>query len=77
MSMPSDGAPEQPDTACPGDRDDQSPRHAPVPPAPISPTESISPAQSGEDTDLGWGDYTERDDGDRLLRDRPPHWDDV
>jgi hypothetical protein len=31
--------------------------------------------QSGEDTDAAWGDYPERA-GDRLLRDRPPHWED-
>jgi hypothetical protein len=53
MNMPSDSAPEQPDSA------------------------PILPAQSREDTDVGWGDFTERDDDDRLLRDRPPHWDDV
>ena len=51
---------------------------APVqpPPAlapPASPT-PILPTQSREDTDVGWGDYAERDDNDRLLRDRPPHW---
>jgi len=33
------------------------------------------PTQSREDTDVGWGEYRERDDDDRLLRDRPPHWD--
>jgi hypothetical protein len=47
---------------------------APVAPsAPILPV-PILPAQSREDTDVGWGDYAERDDDDRLLRDRPPHW---
>jgi hypothetical protein len=48
-----------------------------VPPAPgITPTAPgpLLPAQSSEDTDVGWGDYAERDD-DWLLRDRPPHWD--
>jgi hypothetical protein len=45
----------------------------PVLPAPILPA-PILPAQSREDTDVGWGDYAERDDDDRLLRDRPPHW---
>jgi hypothetical protein len=29
-----------------------------------------------EDTDTGWGEYTEPDDDERLRRDRPPHWDD-
>jgi hypothetical protein len=35
----------------------------------------LLPAQSTEDTDAGWGEYRDRDDDDRLLRDRPPHWD--
>jgi len=35
----------------------------------------LLPTQSREDTDAGWGDYRDRDDDDRLLRDRPPHWD--
>jgi hypothetical protein len=39
--------------------------------------EPLLPTQSREDTDVGWGDYGERDDNDRLLRDRPPHWDDA
>jgi hypothetical protein len=43
-------------------------------PAPPLPSVPILPAQSREDTDVGWGDYAERDDDDRLLRDRPPHW---
>jgi hypothetical protein len=38
--------------------------------------ELVLPEQSGEDTDAGWGDYTEPDDDERLRRDRPPHWDD-
>jgi len=42
----------------------------PVLPAPSS----LLPTQSSEDTDVGWGDYTEQGD-DWLLRDRPPHWD--
>jgi hypothetical protein len=49
----------------------------PEQPVPPSPTGPILPAQSREDTDVGWGDYAERDDSDRLLRDRPPHWDDA
>jgi hypothetical protein len=49
-------------------QDDTAPE-APVPPAPAVPT------QSSEDTDIGWGDYAEQDD-DRLLGDRPPHWED-
>ncbi len=49
-----------------------APEQPEQPPAPTAP---ILPAQSREDTDVGWGDYAERDDNDRLLRDRPPHWD--
>jgi hypothetical protein len=60
MNTPSDATPEE--TAQP-----EQPEQA-TPPAPIL------PAQSREDTDLRWGDYAERDDDDRLLRDRPPHW---
>jgi hypothetical protein len=80
MNTPTDtapGLPEHSDGAARGDRD-----NAPAPPAPAPPTASaaivpapILPAQSREDTDVGWGDYGERDDNDRLLRDRPPHWD--
>ncbi len=44
---------------------------APEPPA--GPVPAV-PAQGSEDTDIGWGDYAERDDDDRLLADRPPHW---
>jgi len=32
------------------------------------------PEQSREDTDIAWGEYPNRDDEDRLRRDRPPHW---
>jgi beta-glucosidase len=53
-------APEQPDSAALSHRDDKP----------------VLPAQSSEDTDVGWGDYVQQDD-DRLLADRPPHWDDV
>ncbi len=49
------------------------------PTAPTPPAQTVSaplpPTQSREDTDAGWGEYRERDDDDRLLRDRPPHWD--
>jgi len=89
MNTPADAAPEQPDQADGATRGDEEaapqpsaaalpkpglPEPAPAaPPAPILPV-PILPAQSREDTDLGWGDYAERDDDDRLLRDRPPHW---
>jgi len=58
--MPPDAAPEQPDDA---------------PATPSAPTAPLLPTQSREDTDVGWGEYRDRDDDDWLLRDRPPHWD--
>jgi len=68
MSMEPEGTgPQEPDGR-PVPKDEPAP--SPVPPAP-SP---LLPAQSSEDTDVGWGDYTEQGD-DWLLRDRPPHWD--
>lgn len=36
---------------------------------------AILPDQTRDDTDLGWGERT-RDNDDRILDDRPPHWDD-
>ena len=67
MNMPSDTAPEQPDDAAHADADDTPAASVGPTPAPLT--------QSREDTDVGWGEYRERDDDDRLLRDRPPHWD--
>ena len=70
--MPPDTAPEHRDDAARVDGDDEpapATPAAPVPPAPLL------PPQSREDTDVGWGEYRDRDDDDRLLRDRPPHWD--
>jgi len=69
------------------DADADAPRTpaAPIPPAPLAPAPALPapglptpvlPTQSREDTDVGWGDYAERGNDDRLLRDRPPHWDD-
>jgi len=29
---------------------------------------------TSDDTDLGWGERTEPDDGERLRREVPPHW---
>jgi hypothetical protein len=81
MTTPADTAPEQPDDDAPAQPDTPSVPEpsAPIQPAPtVSPTVSptpILPTQSREDTDVGWGDYRERDDDDHLLRDRPPHWD--
>jgi len=34
----------------------------------------ILPDQTVDDTDVGWGERAWRND-DRLLADRPPHWD--
>ena len=70
MDMPSDTAPEQPDDDAHVDADDADD----APAASVRPTPAPL-TQSREDTDVGWGEYRERDDDDRLLRDRPPHWD--
>jgi hypothetical protein len=34
----------------------------------------ILPDQTSDDTDAGWGERSERND-ERLLAERPPHWD--
>ncbi|HEX6499619.1 MAG TPA: hypothetical protein VF054_11385 [Micromonosporaceae bacterium] len=34
----------------------------------------VLPDQTTDDTDAGWGERTWRND-DRLLDERPPHWD--
>jgi hypothetical protein len=34
--------------------------------------EAVLPSQTGDDTDVGWGDEPIEDDG-RLLDERPPH----
>jgi hypothetical protein len=34
----------------------------------------ILPDQTADDTDAGWGERPSRND-DRLLAERPPHWD--
>jgi hypothetical protein len=36
----------------------------------------LLPDRTADETDVGWGERPESDDRDRLLRDRPPHWDD-
>jgi hypothetical protein len=79
MNTRPDTAPEQPDDDAPLEADSAPTPAAPVQPTPtaprpIAPT-PILPTQSSEDTDVGWGDYRDRDDDDHLLRDRPPHWD--
>jgi hypothetical protein len=38
----------------------------------------VLPDQTLDDSDEGWGDrhgYDDRDSEERLLADRPPHWD--
>jgi hypothetical protein len=79
MNTPADTAPEQPDDDAPVEADSVPASTAPVQPAPALPPPAsptpILPTQSREDTDVGWGDYRDRDDDDHLLRDRPPHWD--
>jgi hypothetical protein len=79
MNTPADTAPEQPDDDAPVEADSAFAPAAPVQPTPALPPPAsptpILPTQSREDTDVGWGDYRERDDDDHLLRDRPPHWD--
>lgn len=34
----------------------------------------VLPEQTVDDTDRGWGEWSRTND-DRLLEDRPPHWD--
>jgi hypothetical protein len=76
MNMPSDAAgeqaaqPEQPEQAAEPEQEQEQRKQQPEQPA----SAPILPTQSREDTDVGWGDYADHDD-DRLLRDRPPHWD--
>ena len=33
------------------------------------------PAQSEDETGIGWGEAPEPDDEERLRQERPPHWD--
>ena len=76
MNTPSDTAPEQPDDDAARRRERRADAEPPRPPAdPARRRHAVLPTQSREDTDVGWGEYRERDDDDRLLRDRPPHWD--
>jgi hypothetical protein len=43
-------------------------------PVPEGDDEPVVPAQSREDTDVGWGETPEAGDDERFHRDRPPHW---
>ncbi|GAA3519892.1 hypothetical protein [Actinocatenispora rupis] len=36
--------------------------------------QAVLPDQTADDTDAGWGER-HQDNDDRLLADRPPHWD--
>jgi hypothetical protein len=36
--------------------------------------DDVLPAQTSDDTDFGWGERPDSND-DRLLDERPPHWD--
>lgn len=35
----------------------------------------VLPVQSQEDTDAGWGEQPGPEDDERLIHERPPHWD--
>ena len=35
----------------------------------------LLPAQSTDETSVGWGEVPEPDDEERLRQERPPHWD--
>jgi hypothetical protein len=59
MIMPPDTAPSRPAGAGCPDPDD--------PP--------VLPDRSPADSDVAWGDPPDPDDDERLILDRPPHWD--
>jgi hypothetical protein len=59
MGMPAKEPPQRSGPAPRTDRDDAS----------------VLSGPSRDDTDVGWGERPEPDDDERLLRDRPPHWD--
>jgi hypothetical protein len=75
LNMPSDITPEQSDDDAQVDAADAPVAATPSAPILPAPPNSVLATQSREDTDVGWGEYRDRDDDDRLLRDRPPHWD--
>lgn len=41
----------------------------------MSSVSEFLPEQTGDDTDLGWGDWREPDTDSFYLENRPPHWD--
>ena len=73
MNTPPGTEPQLPDDDARVDRVD--PPTTSTPPARTVSSAPLLPTQSREDTDAGWGEYRERDDDERLIRDRPPHWD--
>ncbi len=36
--------------------------------------DEVLPEQTADDTDRGWGERTDEDDDERLIREKPPHW---
>jgi hypothetical protein len=52
---------------------EQDPQTRPATPGPAGKPDP--PAQSTEDTDIGWGELPDADGDDRLRDGRPPHWD--
>ncbi len=36
--------------------------------------EDALPDKSADDTDEGWGEVADRDDDERITRERPPHY---
>ncbi|MFB9378538.1 hypothetical protein ACFFKU_07165 [Kineococcus gynurae] len=46
----------------------------PRPPSPIRREVPVEDERSRDDSDEGWGESPGRDDDDRYLRERPPHW---
>lgn len=57
----------------PQDSDEPDPEPEPGPASPAKIRPAIIPDKAWEDDDRAWGDGG-RDDEDRILRERPPHW---
>lgn len=56
--VPPNQAPDQPTSIDSPDADDKP----------------VLPAQTLDDTDIGWGEQPGLDDDERLRREHPPHW---
>ena len=41
---------------------------------PSRPEAEVPPEQSTDDTDIGWGDRPDKDDDERIAREKPPHY---